>query len=324
MDEGPANRRFLKEYGDLDQKRESRYQALVPVPPKAEDFIVEYVRETDKLVRAEEMLNFQGERLLGPIGVPETPFWYLGTIKQNLPNNNNQPVVGYPIIRAASGGVVKHSPDLVTYAVDQPIGAVKDFYLTMQQLSPPDPEVAWFWDNREDGQRFRPDTDPGMEEGGLGRRIAMKENPPSSNIWVVEDQSVSSYPDGTYQVACFDTSTGAGSRGAAHPKRITVTTGLPQPLIGQCKLDENTGGTDNLAYRTASGIGISGASVYVYTNQEWVVHRLDNPVGTTLTNSEGRWVNAMIVDPGTYQVVFHLPGRYGPDSYSVAVDAQTR
>ncbi len=89
--------------------------------------------------------------------------------------------------------------------------------------------------------------------------------------------------------------------------------------IAQVPLSHDTGGTDNLAYKTPGGTPIVGASVRVFESTDWAVLNLTRPVGVTSTDENGRWAIPIFVNPGTYVIQFHVPGLYGPDSTTVTV-----
>jgi hypothetical protein len=46
---------------------------------------------------------------------------------------------------------------------------------------------------------------------------------------------------------------------------------------------------------------------------------LDDAVAVTTTRANGRWTDALRVNPGQYVILFEKPGEYGPDTAAVTV-----
>jgi hypothetical protein len=90
----------------------------------------------------------------------------------------------------------------------------------------------------------------------------------------------------------------------------------PPPVFpNTVKLDHNYELPDALRYMTPGGSPIAGAQVRVYLQADYTAGRLANPIGTTITDARGRWVNPILVSPGfTYVVQFFQPNTYGPDT----------
>ncbi len=95
------------------------------------------------------------------------------------------------------------------------------------------------------------------------------------------------------------------------------------PTVGQgdISVDHDTGGTDNLAYKTAAGAGIDNAIVRAYLTTDYDAgSRTEAFVkGTTTTTTTGRWSNTMRLDAGDYTFEFSKQGAYGPDTTEQAV-----
>lgn len=86
------------------------------------------------------------------------------------------------------------------------------------------------------------------------------------------------------------------------------------------ELHENYGGMDNLRYEDEDGNAIEGASIRVYTETQFDNNNLDHPIGITMTDEKGHWVNPIPVNTGnTYVVVAHKEGEYGPDNIELTV-----
>jgi len=101
------------------------------------------------------------------------------------------------------------------------------------------------------------------------------------------------------------------------PGGDTITN--PPPVFpNTVKLDHNYDLSDALRYVTPGGSPIAGAQVRVYLHADYTAGRLATPVGTTITDANGRWLNPILVSPGfTYVVQFFKPNTYGPDTAAV-------
>jgi hypothetical protein len=85
------------------------------------------------------------------------------------------------------------------------------------------------------------------------------------------------------------------------------------------KLDHDYGAQDALRYATSNGMGVPDAEVRVFRAADWDAGRREVAVGVTATNSDGRWVSPLYVEPLQYVVVFFKPGFYGPNIARVLV-----
>ena len=96
---------------------------------------------------------------------------------------------------------------------------------------------------------------------------------------------------------------------------------IPTAGDGAVMVDHDTGGTDALAYKTAGGIGIDGATVLAFTQANWDAgNRSDAHIeGQTTTDVNGRWQEPMRLDAATYVFYFNKQGQYGPDTQEQAV-----
>lgn len=90
---------------------------------------------------------------------------------------------------------------------------------------------------------------------------------------------------------------------------------------GQIVVDHDYGEPDNLRYVTAAGAGISGATIRAYTASDYTAGNRgqDFIVATSQTGADGRWDQAMMLEPASYVFVFYKPGQYGPDVRQVTV-----
>lgn len=99
---------------------------------------------------------------------------------------------------------------------------------------------------------------------------------------------------------------------------------LPIIGCGTVVVDHNYGGADNLAYRDATGYPVVGAAVYVFTKTVFEAAHPDfpdrnNAVAGTTTRANGRWTDALRLDPGDYVLLFEKPGEYGPDHHHICI-----
>jgi len=88
---------------------------------------------------------------------------------------------------------------------------------------------------------------------------------------------------------------------------------------GLTAVNEDTGGTDNLAYKTGAGAGISGAIVRAYVATEYAASGSSATIrGETRTTDDGGWVDNLMLNEGTaYTIWFYKQGEYGPDTENV-------
>lgn len=91
---------------------------------------------------------------------------------------------------------------------------------------------------------------------------------------------------------------------------------------GAIVVDHNTGGADNLAYKTAGSIGIDNASVYAYLKTDYDGGNYGSAYikASTTTDVNGQWVSQMNLDAETYTFYFFKQGFYGPDTVEQAVN----
>lgn len=99
---------------------------------------------------------------------------------------------------------------------------------------------------------------------------------------------------------------------------------LPVIGCGSELIDHDYGGPDALAYRSAAACPVVGAGVYVFTKAVYDAAHPDFPnkataAAVTTTRANGRWTDALRVDPGEYVVLFDKPGEYGPDTVEITV-----
>lgn len=90
---------------------------------------------------------------------------------------------------------------------------------------------------------------------------------------------------------------------------------------GTVPVDHNYGGSDNLSYRTSLNTGIDNAEVNIFNKTDYDAGNRGNQfiVGATRTTTLGRWSRPVMLDPGTYTIVYFRQGFSGPDTKEVTV-----
>lgn len=163
------------------------------------------------------------------------------------------------------------------------------------------------------------------------QRAPQDERRPFQQTFILEDGSTTSYKldrlltdfeDGSYTLTVYSVVAGGVELRAGLPYSFHALDGRLERgvLFGTIGLSHDTGSPGNLRYLGDNGAPISGATVYVIPTDDYTPGVYANAVGTTLTDIEGNWVNSIPAQAGTrYTVVFHLPGRYGPDAVNISV-----
>jgi hypothetical protein len=90
---------------------------------------------------------------------------------------------------------------------------------------------------------------------------------------------------------------------------------------GVIEVDHDTGGTDNLQYVTANGIGIDNATIYAFLRDDWNAGKRDYDAvrAQSITDVEGRWERPMLLDPNWYVIYFFKQYAWGPNTATVEV-----
>jgi len=87
---------------------------------------------------------------------------------------------------------------------------------------------------------------------------------------------------------------------------------------GDTAVDHNFGGTDNLRYESSPGVGIDNGSVIAYVKSAYDAGDLSAPVAATVTRSDGRWQNPLMLDAGvTYALMFYKQGVYSATTVEI-------
>jgi len=95
---------------------------------------------------------------------------------------------------------------------------------------------------------------------------------------------------------------------------------VPDNLRLQTFIHDATGGVDALQLVAENGDPVEGASVRVYTKADFDLNELDTPIGITVTDHNGRWVNPVPVNNNSiYTVLFSKDGEIGPVSQEVII-----
>lgn len=96
---------------------------------------------------------------------------------------------------------------------------------------------------------------------------------------------------------------------------------LPTVGCGSVAVDHDYGGTDRLAYVSPTGEGIAGAKILAYPAEVYDNgHTTPNyAIASTTTVANGRWAQALRLDPGMYVLIYSRPGAYGPDRVDLTV-----
>ncbi len=97
---------------------------------------------------------------------------------------------------------------------------------------------------------------------------------------------------------------------------------LPDAGDGCVTVNHDFGGTDELQY-TAAGNPIEGATVLAFLKSVYVANSGRPPgtlaVASTTTDANGRWVQSLQLNPGTYTIVFQRASDFGPDPVEIVV-----
>lgn len=106
--------------------------------------------------------------------------------------------------------------------------------------------------------------------------------------------------------------TTAGTFGRA----VTSSTGS-----GSVQVNEDYGGTGNLAYRTSTGAPIDNAVINIYLKADYDSGNISSDfiIARTNTNVNGGWESSIMLDPAAYTLIYYKQGFYGPNRKDVTV-----
>lgn len=90
---------------------------------------------------------------------------------------------------------------------------------------------------------------------------------------------------------------------------------------GPTAVNHNYCGTDSLAYKTAAGIGIEGATVQAFLKTDYDADNRSQAYlkATTGTDVNGRFNRDLMLSAGTYTLVYFKQGAYGPNAVEITV-----
>lgn len=105
---------------------------------------------------------------------------------------------------------------------------------------------------------------------------------------------------------------------------VSTVGGGPTPAgsgDGSIAVGSDYGGIDALSYRTAGGAGIDDAAVRAYLASDYTAGRVGESfvVARTATDAAGRLVAPLLLDPGSYVLLYSKQGAYGPDTLNLTV-----
>ena len=89
---------------------------------------------------------------------------------------------------------------------------------------------------------------------------------------------------------------------------------------GAVTVDQDYGGTSALTY-TLNGTPVDGATVRVYLAADYNANRRGESyvVAGATQGADGTWSNPVLLDPGSYKLMFYLRNVAGPDVYDLTV-----
>ena len=90
---------------------------------------------------------------------------------------------------------------------------------------------------------------------------------------------------------------------------------------GAVVVDHNHGGTDTLTVLNGSSVAIDNVSIRAYLKADWDAGKRGDQhvVATARTNAVGQWRDPMMLDTGTYSLLFFKQGAYEPKSVEITV-----
>lgn len=90
---------------------------------------------------------------------------------------------------------------------------------------------------------------------------------------------------------------------------------------GSTAVDHDYGGTDRLTYVGPDGRGIDNATIQAFLRSDWNAGRRGSGYvrAQTSTTPRGRWFRPMLLDPGTYILLYFRQGMFGPDTTTITV-----
>lgn len=90
---------------------------------------------------------------------------------------------------------------------------------------------------------------------------------------------------------------------------------------GAVMVDHNFGSTDALQAVTPGGVGVNDVDINAFLTSDYAANRRTSQyvAARTTTGPDGRWARAMMLDPGSYTLVYYKQGQYGPNTIAITV-----
>ena len=91
--------------------------------------------------------------------------------------------------------------------------------------------------------------------------------------------------------------------------------------VGTVYVNENYGGAGALTY-ARGGVPVNGADILIYTAADYNAGNRSNEyiVAASRQLSDGRWQQAVRLNPGTYKLQFFKQGVAGHDTFDLIVE----
>lgn len=111
-----------------------------------------------------------------------------------------------------------------------------------------------------------------------------------------------------------------------NPTLINVLGGqiISDEFVNKVAINHDFERPDTLTYVSPGGKPIEGAIVRVFDKAEYDAGKVNNPIGKTLTDRDGRWRDSILVEAGrTYYVIFQKIdplGSFGPDKVEIVAN----
>jgi hypothetical protein len=114
--------------------------------------------------------------------------------------------------------------------------------------------------------------------------------------------------------------------GTGDPVNADIVTQLQAGLdtstgVGTVFVDENYGGTGNLVYQVRGTI-VDGADILIYKASDYNAGNRGNTyvIAAGRQRADGRWEQAVRLNPGSYKMQFFKQGVAGPDTFDLVVE----
>jgi hypothetical protein len=90
---------------------------------------------------------------------------------------------------------------------------------------------------------------------------------------------------------------------------------------GSVSVTADYGSSGALSYRTSGNVAVDNATIRAYLAADHAAGRTAQLYvkGQSYTAADGSWTRPILLDPGSYVLVFAKQGLYGPDTVSVTV-----